>query len=83
MMLIQVVAEMIKKGGNDIALYTGLTCVLVYKRMTLDFFCPISLLLMTQTHISERLLSYLPHQLLKFYQAFYLLIIVKSIYLLC
>ncbi len=64
--------------GDVCALLPRIDMCELYKRMTLDFSCPISQhCTVTQTLISERLLSYICHSSTasKFYQTFDLLII--------
>ena len=76
-MMYQVVAEMIKKG-RCVCIATPRidVCIELYKRMTLDFSCPISLLHGdSDPYFRTPLVISTTHQLLKFYQAFDLLII--------
>ena len=76
-MMYQVVAEMIKKG-TCVCIATPRidVCIELYKRMTLDFSCPISLLHGdSDPYFRTPLVISTTHQLLKFYQAFDLLII--------
>lgn len=76
-MMYQVVAEMIKKG-RCVCIATPRIDVSIelYKRMTLDFSCPISLLHGdSDPYFRTSLVISTTHQLLKFYQAFDLLII--------
>ena len=76
-MMYQVVAEMIKKG-RCVCIATPRidVCIELYKRITLDFSCPISLLHGdSDPYFRTPLVISTTHQLLKFYQAFDLLII--------
>ena len=76
-MMYQVVAEMIKKG-RCVCIATPRidVCIELYKRMTLDFSCPISLLHGdSDPYFRTPLVISTTHQLLKFYQAFDLLIV--------
>ena len=76
-MMYQVVAETIKKG-TCVCIATPRidVCIELYKRMTLDFSCPISLLHGdSDPYFRTPLVISTAHQLLKFYQAFDLLII--------
>ena len=76
-MMYQVVAEMIKKG-RCVCIATPRidVCIELYKRMTLDFSCPISLLHGdSDPYFRTPLVISTTHQILKFYQAFDLLII--------
>ena len=76
-MMYQVVAEMIKKG-RCVCIATPRidVCIELYKRMTMDFSCPISLLHGdSDPYFRTPLVISTTHQLLKFYQAFDLLII--------
>ena len=76
-MMYQVVAEMIKKG-RCVCIATPRidVCIELYKRMTLDFSCLISLLHGDSApYFRTPLVISTTHQLLKFYQAFDLLII--------
>ena len=76
-MMYQVVAETIKKG-RCVCIATPRidVCIELYKRMTLDFSCPISLLHGdSDPYFRTPLVISTTHQLLKFYQAFDLLII--------
>ena len=76
-MMYQVVAETIKKG-TCVCIATPRidVCIELYKRMTLDFSCPISLLHGdSDPYFRTPLVISTTHQLLKFYQAFDLLII--------
>ena len=76
-MMYQVVAEMIKKGTCVcIATPRFDVCIELYKRMTMDFSCPISLLHGdSDPYFRTPLVISTTHQLLKFYKAFDLLII--------
>lgn len=76
-MMYQVVEEMIKKG-RCVCIATPRidVCIELYKRMTLDFSCLISLLHGDSApYFRTPLVISTTHQLLKFYQAFDLLII--------
>lgn len=76
-MMYQVVAETIKKG-TCVCIATPRidVCIELYKRMTKDFSCPISLLHGdSEPYFRTPLVISTTHQLLKFYQAFDLLII--------
>ena len=76
-MMYQVVAETIKKG-RCVCIATPRidVCIELYKRMTMDFSCPISLLHGdSDPYFRTPLVISTTHQLLKFYQAFDLLII--------
>ena len=76
-MMYQVVAEMIKKG-TCVCIATPRidVCIELYKRMTMDFSCPISLLHGdSDPYFRTPLVISTTHQLLKFYKAFDLLII--------
>lgn len=76
-MMYQVVAETIKKG-RCVCITTPRidVCIELYKRMSLDFSCPISLLHGdSDPYFRTPLVISTTHQLLKFYQAFDLLII--------
>ena len=76
-MMYQVVAEMIKKG-RCVCIATPRidVCIELYKRITLDFSCPLSLLHGdSDPYFRTPLVISTTHQLLKFYQAFDLLII--------
>ena len=76
-MMYQVVAETIKKGACVcIATPRIDVCIELYKRMTKDFSCPISLLHGdSEAYFRTPLVISTTHQLLKFYQAFEILII--------
>ena len=76
-MMYQVVAETIKKG-TCVCIATPRidVCIELYKRMTKDFSCSISLLHGdSEPYFRTALVISTTHQLLKFYQAFDLLII--------
>ena len=76
-MMYQVVAETIKKG-RCVCIATPRidVCIELYHRMTRDFACPISLLHGdSEPYFRTPLVIATTHQLLKFYQAFDLLII--------
>ena len=76
-MMYQVVAEMIKKG-RCVCIATPRidVCIELYHRMTRDFACPISLLHGdSEPYFRTPLVIATTHQLLKFYQAFDLLLI--------
>ena len=76
-MIYQVIAEVIDRGGAVCLASPRIdVCLELYRRLKLDFACPISLLHgESEPYFRSPLVIATTHQLLKFYQAFDLLIV--------